>query len=77
MVWILALCVRIVSIVRNRIGYYVLVSILVLVPFAMCVSAFVAISQLHIYIEYQLAMTTPLVIALFIYYSWLFTDEDR
>lgn len=73
-VWTLALCVRIVNTVHKKIAYYLLATVLAIVPLVMYLGVIVTIAQIDTYFEYQLAMTMPFGVLLVAYYVWMFED---
>ena len=58
----------------RKVAYYTLGAVFAIVPFVMYLYAIAMIANLNTFIEWKLAMTMPLGVALVVYYIWMFED---
>jgi hypothetical protein len=58
----------------RKVAYYLLGTVLAVVPAVMYLCVIVFIAQIPTYFEYQIAMTMPFMLLLTAYYIWMFED---
>jgi hypothetical protein len=58
----------------RKVAYYLLGTVLAVVPAVIYLGIVYAIAQIPTYFEYQIAMTMPFIGLLTIYYIWMFED---